>query len=656
MRAKQCGVVWFVAVAAMAGCDPAPTVAPTDGGADLGADAPATDVSRDAWTPTDAPVDAPVDAGPRCPTLPEQPAEQTGALCDEANVTDITDRVAAGRHFIGWVNAPRRPTSQVMNDGCSLRGGELPLRELVLRYRMRATSRLRVSTDHLGSYCGPEGLKDTFVGLYRACGVGAAEPRGAAALGCASDVIFDGAGPATVLSNGAIPAGELVYIVVGTFARGTSAPPIAPYELSVDEVAEPRTDDPCLPEFLFGGCPAEHTCVAPSQYSNQGRCRRDGTAAQTPCRPATDAGATDAAVDASADASADAETLDGDASGDGAVDAPGATVDNRCDPGLRCISFTSGAAVCYAPREYGESCDGEAAVCRRFTYWNCIREPRDPTTGTCRQDGLSAGARCGTDRSAPCPAGLTCSGETNAATCRATSAVDQPCDPFGLTSACGAGLSCVRSTSAPFTCRPDGSTAGAACREESPRCDSGLSCSSESGPGRCAQTLAAGATACDPRYGSTRCPTGQACLATGFETGRCVAVTPESDADNNHPLLAQPVTLPIVIRGGLPLSGDVDCFAFDLPEGAAISAETSNGAGWCAGDEDTVITVRDLENRVIEGNDDHISFHVCSRVDGTWTNTPLRSLAAGRYAVCVASFRGEAPIGEYFLALAAGAR
>ncbi|MFO0650069.1 MAG: hypothetical protein U0326_27860 [Polyangiales bacterium] len=45
-----------------------------------------------------------------------------------------------------------------------------------------------------------------------------------------------------------------------------------------------------------------------------------------------------------------------------------------------------------------------------------------------------------------------------------------------------------------------------------------------------------------------------------------------------------------------------------------------------------------------------------ARVDGTWTNTPLRSLAACRYAVCVASFRGEAPIGVYFLSLASGAR
>ena len=656
MRANRWCVVWCVAAAAMVGCDPAPTVAPSDSGGELGADAPAPDVTRDAPTPTDTPVDAPDDAGPRCPTLPERPAEQTGALCDEANVTDITDRVATGRRFIGWVNAPRRPTSQVMNNGCSVRGGDLPLRELVLRYRMRTTSRLRVSTDHLGSYCGPEGLKDTFVALYSSCGVGAEEPRGSAALGCASDVVYDGAGPATVLSNVEIAAGEIVYIVVGTYARGTSVPPIAPYELSVDEVSAPRTDDPCLPEFAPGGCPEDHTCIAPSQYSNQGRCRRNGTAAQTPCRPAADAGAADADVDASADASTDDVALDGAASGDGAVDAPDATSDGRCDPGLRCITFAGGAATCYVPREYGETCDGESAVCRRFTYWNCIREPRDPTTGTCRQDGLSAGARCGTDRSAPCPSGLTCSGETNAATCRATSAVDQPCDPFGLTSACGAGLSCVRSTPDAFSCRPDGSTAGAACRAESPRCDSGLSCSSESGPGRCAQTLPAGASACDPRHGSTRCPTGQACLATSFETGRCVAVTSEADADNNHPLIAQPVTLPVVIRGGLPLSGDVDCFAFDLPAGAVISAETSNGAGWCAGDEDTIITVRDLENHVLEGNDDHMPFHVCSRIDGAWTNTPLRSLGRGRYAVCVASFRGEAPIGEYHLTIAAGAR
>ncbi len=626
-------------IGAATGCEPAPAQTAPDAAADLGADSPAADVTAEASAVRDVAAEArdDADAGPRCPALPEQPAEQTGGLCDDANVTDITDAVAAGGRYLGWVNAPRRPASQIQ--WCGTRGGDFPQRERMFRYRMRTSSHLRVSTDNLGSHCGPEGVKNTFVGVYRRC---ALPFETGDYLGCNSDAAFDLAGPSTTLTTEAIPAGTIVFIAVGSVARGSSIPPVAPFELSVDEVPAPRVGDACLVQASESACPSGSTCVARSAREAVGRCVLNGTAPNTECRPrgsTTDGGVSDAG-----DASAD--VADGD-------------VDERCDPGLACAPFTFVNGVCLIRRDYGESCDAFNNACRRSPVFNCQTSPRDPTSGTCVMDGSAIGATCGIGAEPACPRGSTCTSRSALAWCAAASAVGETCDPDARRSLCATGNSCVRAGAGDtWLCRPDGTAPGSACRASAPRCEPGLSCSSDTGRGRCAATLDPTVTACDPRWGAQRCGGDRACMATSYDAGRCVDVTREVEGDNGHPTLAQPVTLPAMIRGGLRFGSDLDCYAFDLPAGARLRAETSNGAGWCAADEDTVITVRRMNNEVIEINDDAPMSHLalvntCSQVDAAWTNSPMRDLAAGRYAVCVGAFRGESPIGEYFLAITA---
>ncbi len=311
-------------------------------------------------------------------------------------------------------------------------------------------------------------------------------------------------------------------------------------------------------------------------------------------------------------------------------------------------------------REFGESCDRFGMACRRSPSFNCQTDPRDPTTGTCVMDGSAVGALCGIGLDPACPASTRCSSDSSSfGWCASTSAIGEACDPNARRSLCASGSSCVRASAGDtWLCRANGTAPGSACRDEAQRCDPGLSCSAETGAGRCAATLAATVTACDPRWGSQRCAGDAACMATSYDTGRCVDVTRETEGDNGHPMLAQSVTLPAMIRGGLRYGSDLDCYAFDLPAGARLRAETSNGAGWCSGDEDTVISVRRMNDEVLEINDDtpisHLAMlNVCSMVDAAWVHSPLRDLPAGRYAVCVGAFRGEAPVGEYFLAVTA---
>jgi len=604
-------------LAALAGCQPE-TVTPADAARDDVAEA-ALDVSDAApdLAPPDAAADlsdAAADARRACPTLPEQPPVQTGALCDAANVVDLTT-LPPGAHYFGWVHAPRRADDAVMTAGCAARGVRPLNRQVAHRYRMRTRAHLRVSTDHLGSYCGPEGLRDTYVGLFQTCAVEDREVP----LGCSVDSL-DGTGdPATVTSDVELAAGTEVYVVVGTVAQGGRGEPVAPFELSLEEVAPPRPGDPCNP--VGGGpCPPEHTCVGASpRLSQVGRCVADGTAVNTECR------------------------------GGGA---PDGGVDERCDPGLRCAPFNFSNGICLVRHEFGEACDGYGDACPRYPYFNCVRtDPSDPTIGRCVMDGSAAGAACmGSART--CAEGLTCGGELASDSCAATVGVGEVCDPYHRTTVCREGASCAPAGGDRFRCRADGASPGTACRAEAPRCDAGLTCTTATGAGRCAATLAADDAACDPRFGSTRCPDGRVCLATATRAGRCVAPTRESDGDNNHFSLAEPVTLPAAVRGSLPTAGDVDCFAFDLPRGATLRAETNDGLGTCPPDGDTVLTIHDARGLAIDGSDDGPGT-LCSIVDGAWARSALRGLPAGRYTACVWSFRGERPIGEYVLDITA---
>ncbi len=615
MRPSPSAPFALAAFAALAGCEPAPTSAPDaspDDAPDVALDAPSDDAPDASPDVAEASPDAPdapeVDAGPRCPELPPEPPAQTGAVCDAANVVDLTT-LRPGEHHFGWVNAPTRPEAQLLTDGCAVRGARTIGRQVVHRYRMRTTAHLRASTNHLGSYCGPGGVRDTLVGIYRACTPAAPVP-----LGCASDDLFDVASPATVTSGEPVPAGAEVFVAVSALSQGRTSG-FAAYELSLDEVPAPTPGGPCLPE-AGGPCPAGHTCVSdaarPSEFSQVGRCVANGTEVTTECRPA------------------DATP--------------------RCDDGLTCAPFTFVNGQCLRRHAPGEACDGHGDVCSRYPFFNCVPDdPADPTASHCLLDGSAAGAIC---PDGMCPEGLTCVGSGVVSTCRTVAADGAPCDPWGRRVGCAPTSFCVPDRGG-FVCRPDGTAAGARCRDDAPRCDPSLTCTTATGRGYCGATLGADATSCDPRTGATRCPDGRVCLATGATTGRCVVPTREGDGDNNHPSLAEPVTLPAAIRGALPTGGDVDCFAFDLPAGAVLRAETNDGLGTCPPDADTVLTIHDAAGRAIDGSDDAYGW-TCSVVDGAWARSPLRGLAAGRYTACVWSFRGEAPVGEYYLNVTAG--
>lgn len=634
------------------GCEPATTTPGGDGGVDatqvvdatprdaLG-DAQATPDRVDAGADlvaTDV-VEAPdaSDAAVRCPRLGDEPAERSGGICDATNVIDLNAMGAPDRSYVGWVDAPVRPRARCLVDYCFTSGTTDLLRQVAHRYRMRTTARLRATTNLLGTFCGPEGHADTFVAIVLACDTTRDTDRNVVA--CTDGDLPAVGAPGTAVSPEVIPAGTEVFVVVGTVARATPVEPIAPYELGLSEVPEARVDASCSPAANpeaagpAGECPAGYHCVAPTDFSTRGHCVAYGTAPNARCRHRV---AVDGGVDGGADGGAD-----------GGV-AP-------CDPGLVCGNFNYPDGVCLRLLEYGDECSDQGDTCRRVTYWSCVvTDPADPSRGTCVLPGSAPGAVCSTG-GIDCVDGLQCSGDRLSSSCRSTVARGATCDPEARTSVCESGASCApTSTGDRFVCRTDGTVAGSACRAADPRCDDGLTCSDASGPGICRETLAAGATSCDPRYASQRCADGLVCLATGHRTGRCVTPVGEGADTNDHPRLATPVSLPAAVRGSISTAGDVDCVAFDVPAHATLRAETSDGAGGCPARIDTVITLHDPEGRVIDGSDDYQKGHrYCSGFDGAWRNSQARDLPAGRYTVCVWAFQAATPIGPYVLSVTA---
>jgi hypothetical protein len=352
-------------------------------------------------------------------------------------------------------------------------------------------------------------------------------------------------------------------------------------------------------------CTGGATCVATHPDSFSGTCRANGTAAGTECR---------------------------------------AGMTGRCDTGLACRDFGTGATL--VARCVTEVPDGMLA---RFDAWSLCSESSacyftdfsDRTRCRCGAEGTTGG-NCRLD--APfCSTGLTCTADMPATgatgACQTQAMAGARCE--FPTIGCADGFTCVLNADSDSvgTCRAEGSVAGAGCAPGATACMSGLTCNGSylSGGSTCTRTVAMGA-ACDPLWGTTACPTGQVCIPTTYRAGMCGAATRAEMEPNNETMTAgAPVTASTTVTGALP-RGDQDCVAVTVAANGGILAMASDGQGSCParGQQGIVLDVYGSDGRTLLGEAALTGPDSCATIDGNrrgvydWAT----GLSAGTYYVC----------------------
>lgn len=211
----------------------------------------------------------------------------------------------------------------------------------------------------------------------------------------------------------------------------------------------------------------------------------------------------------------------------GAENGPCRLSGDACDTGLQCTVLApnvEGQGTCRRPVAVGMPCVGGDLCARGST---CVASATDNTRGTCVMDATNGGV-CLVGRAA-CGAGLTCTNPQPVpdatGLCRPTLMAGAECDPALVTGVCGPGTSCrqapIASNPGRYLCFAAGARGGL-CRTASPRCETGLECSSAT-PATCRATVAAGAE-CDLTNNATVCAMGTSCAPDAmFAGGTCVA-------------------------------------------------------------------------------------------------------------------------------------
>jgi len=455
---------------------------------------------------------------------------------------------------------------------------------------------------------------------------------------------------------------------------------------------------PCGP---FAACTAgASTCVSTGERGFvSGTCRANGTAALTACRgaaPQCDTGLTCRTFPGSttsvclisatttcsvwdtscpqtpATPATNQDCVSSSATGTAGTCAVAGTV-----AGSSCTTTCSGAGLscepdalqCNTTAAAGQPCGPNDTCAAGSTCY--LEDLNDRFHGRCFADG-ALGGKCRTSGTA-CTSPTVCSNLTDPENGRCvsqTAADGQPCSNTtrcsNTTSDCVADSS-SRTGALTGTCRQPGTVVGASCRTSTtPACESGLSCSTFLPEIGICQTTASAGGACDPRYGSIRCPAGQVCRSTSLHlAGTCAAPVAEPNADaNDRPwTLGTPpaaVTLPTAIKGSLALL-DSDCYRVSVPVNGKLYAAVTSSHGVCA-DFDVRIDVyrydTTLQRVRLLGTDSGSGLSGCPRIEGgdangnfPWAvNGPT---AAADWYVCVQSAADDrAPLADYVLSLA----
>jgi hypothetical protein len=520
----------------------------------------------------------PVDAGP-----PYDPCAM-GAVVDITR-TGTTSRITGNNSMVGGLNAIRTTC------------GGSPGHQVVFRYVPGATSRLRISTDNMGT-----GMTlDTVVQAQTSCMSIGADAGTTGILGCSDDGAATGSTrrfTSAFTTNAPAMMGQPVFIVVGGYLNSARQPIMGntaqgAFELSVTEITTVMPGGMCDPTGAANSCATGSRCVTPTG-AMMGTCVADG-ALNGNCREG---------------------------------------MTNRCDMGLQCSS-TTGSGTCRTLVMAGGMCNTTSTVCA--TGSTCVI-PSGATMGTCVAAGTRGGS-CRTD--APrCDMGLECASSVCAQVVMAGAA----CDGRGII--CASGSACVIPTGAAMgTCRAAGTAAGTACREAAPRCDMGLECSTMTGAGVCRANIAAGG-ACVPGSTTERCAMGTLCSPTSATAGTC-AMAASGVTPGTMPMGA-PVATMSRVYGGSVAAMARHCYAVTVPMGAGLFVQSGLAANRdCTSGAmapDPVVTVFNPMGTEIEEFDDTTGFGLCA-VGIPSRNASLRGLAAGNYAVCIEGFGGSAVMG-----------
>ncbi len=676
---------WWLLALSAAGCVPTrgtpaddasvddmPAAADTPAADTPAADVPAMDAPK---TPVDVPPvadDVPVvamdavvlpDVPPAVdvPIIPEDrgpppPACESSALVDLA----LLPRDGGLLRYVGTTasapRAPSLPATCVGADGM----GEAVF-QVVHRYVPSMNGRLRASLDDAAT----DATFDTVLFAQRSC---FPLRPGEAPLDCNDDVEDTAAmrPRASAILTPRVLAGVPVYLVVAGLPRGDGDPlrPSGAYALTVTELPEVALGAPCDLSGHANACVPGAGCVdgAPPRCVADGtpdaRCRTDGTDECNAglrcfmgfCRRTIAPGAACGPdVPGVCPEESSCQWVDGanrcartgTRGSDCRDDAP------RCDDGLSCVHTRFGDH-CRATVAAGARCDpwGFRDACATGSV--CALSPLGGA-GSCVAPGSVAGAPCIPGSGTRCAAGLECRLSLDGETELCVRAVDPGgrCDPLDGTSICSMDTDC--SPNAALTdglCAAPGAAAGAACRGVAPRCDTGLSCSVESGIGRCLRAVATGA-ACDLRYYSTRCM-GGGCSADSATTATCRAATAETEPNDTPATGTSLAATAVVLTGSLAAPDARDCVRVTLPAGASLVAETFTGdervCDRAGGDPS--LSVYGPSGAEIVREDDSPRRGLCTTI-APWTHPQASGLTAGTYALCVG--RGESAVPSYRL-------
>lgn len=332
------------------------------------------------------------------------------------------------------------------------------------------------------------------------------------------------------------------------------------------------------------------------------------------------------------------------------------------------VTCDTEAGVCSTTRAVGQACgprDACASGSRCF-----LEDLNDRYNGKCFADGAVGGA-CRTAGTA-CTSPAVCSNPSDPGNGRCVTQVADGAE-CSLTVRCSnATSSCVpdatmRTGAFRGTCRAAGTVAGAECRPSTtPACDNDLSCSTFLPESGICQTIASQGGACDPRFGSIRCPTGQVCRSTSIHlAGTCVAPTAEPAASQNDTpwSLSSPpaaLTLPMAIQGTLDL-GDRDCQRVSVPQNGKLYAGLTSTNGVCP-DFDVRIDVYRYDTTLrrvrLVGTDSGSGLGSCPRIEGGAANgnfawaVNTEATAADWYVCLQSAADDRGPVNGYVLSLA----
>ena len=650
MTRRSPWIVWTALVAGAVACSTSPsgggTGTPTedvastdvstadaavDATATDAADATATDVAMDRATPDSATSDAArdtsaTDTGPRDAGPPYDP-------CSMASVVDLnargmamgtTTRITSNNNAVGAMAPLRSP--------CVSSVGH----EVVFRYTPRAATRLRISTNNMGT----ADMFDTVVWAQSACSAIPADAGTTGSLGCNDDASAMPRNLASTFTTAApVTAGTPIYIVVAGYTASATAAAQGTFELSVTELTTVPAGMACDATGATNVCAMGSTCITSGTTST---CVADGGRGGR-CRTGMGATPCDAMLTCSLGTCLPTATAGMPCGSSVAV----------CAMGTSCVT-ASMMSTCVADGTRGGRCRTAMGsmpcdamlTCSLGTCQNTIAVgmPCGAGLGACATGSTCAGPsgsqRCVADGAAggacrtamgsmPCDAMLTCT----AGTCFRTVAAGAACDVTDTTARCAMGTSCApMGTGA--TCQMNGSAAGTNCAAM-PLCATGLTCDGDTAANVCRRAGTAG-MACNQQFNSVACPMGTACLATSATAATCTATRAETEPNNTPAMPQAAVSTGTAYSGTVGMGTDTaDCFAVTVPAMGGLNVETASpGDPGCA-DNDTVVTIYNAMGTQVARNDDGPRRGLCSFATA-------RGLAAGTYSVCVEGFDAAA--------------